>query len=174
MGPLNNPLLCAIIHQTQECVVPSYGTDQGLEDYLMLTGRELPDGANPTVLRHWGTQYVDSFEDMYCGVALSPDNSFPRDLWPVVPERVEHAAYEAALAYAEGVPLFGGGGTSGGQVIKERVDGLEVQYAAPTGDWWGASRFIWPLAYSLLLPFLCLPQEDDGKGCVGRGAAFVV
>lgn len=154
--------------------MPSYGTDQGLEDYLMLTGRELPDGANPTVLRHWGTQYVDSFEDLYCGVALSPDNSFPRDLWPVVPERVEYAAYEAALAYAEGVTLFGGGGTSGGQVIKERVDVLEIQYAAPTGDWWGANRFIWPLAYSLLLPFLCLPQEGDGKGCVGGGAAFVV
>ncbi len=154
--------------------MPSYGTNEGLVLYLAQSGRELPVGITADEARWWGTIYTDSFEDLYCGVALSPDNSFPRDLWPVVPERVEHAAYEAALAYAEGVPLFGGGGTSGGQVIKERVDVLEVQYAAPTGDWWGANRFIWPLAYSLLLPFLCLPQEDDGKGCVGRGAGFVV
>lgn len=153
--------------------MPIYGTNQGLIDYLALTGRELPDGANPDALRHWGTVYVDSFEDLYCGVALSPDNSFPRDLWPVVPERVERAAYEAALAYAEGVPIFGGGGTAGGQIIKERVDVLEVQYAAPQGDWWLANRFIWPLAYSLLLPFLCLPSEDDGA-CKGGAAAFIV
>ena len=37
-----------------------------------------------------------------------------------------------------------------------------------------SNMYILPLAYSLLLPFLCLPQEDDGKGCVGRGAGFVV
>lgn len=136
--------------------MPSYGSDAGLAAYLTATGRTLPAGMTADVARHYGTVYVDSFEDMYRGTAVSTDNSFPRDLWPVVPAAVEHAAYEAAFAYASGVPIFGGGGTAGGQVVREKVDVLEVQYAAQesgSGGWWDNNRYILPLAYALLLPF---------------------
>lgn len=136
--------------------MPSYGTDAGLTAYLTATGRTLPAGMTAAVARHFGTVYVDSFEDMYRGTAVTTDNSFPRDLWPVVPTAVEHAAYEAAFAYASGVDIFSNGGTAGGQVIREKVDVLEVQYAAPeagSGGWWENNRYILPLAYALLLPF---------------------
>lgn len=135
--------------------MPSYGTDDGLIAYLAITGRTLPVGAVSSQVRAMGTAYVDSFEDMYRGIALTLDNSFPRDLWPDVPERVENAAYEAGFAWASGVAIFGGGGSAGGQVIREKVDVLELQYAGPQEGqgWWEANRFILPMAYALLIPF---------------------
>ena len=134
----------------------AYGSNTELAAYLAASGRTLPVGADPDVVRFWGSAYVNSFEDLYRGVALQTDASFPRDLWPVVPQAVEWAAYEAGFAWADGVAIFGGGGSAGGQVIKERVDTLEVQYAAPqdgTG-YWENNRFILPAAYALLLPFM--------------------
>lgn len=134
----------------------SYGSNQGLTDYIAATGRTLPVGASPDVVRLWGSMYVNQFEPCYRGSALQTDASFPRDLWPVVPVNVEYATYEAALAWAEGVAIFGGGGTAGGQVVKEKLDVLEVQYASPQdGDgYWESNRFILPAAYALLLPFM--------------------
>lgn len=149
--------------------MPSYGSDADLIAYLATTGRTLPDGAVPSAVRAMGTLYVDSFEDCFRGTALTEENSFPRDLWPDVPERVEQAAYEAAYAYASGVDIFGSGGTSSGQVVREKVDVLEVQYAGPQSGqgWWEANRFILPLAYALLLPFF---KRKGGSGY----SAFIV
>lgn len=151
----------------------AYGSNEAMIAYLARTGRVLPSDAVPDQVREIGSDYVDSLEDLYCGIAVSYDASFPRDRYPTVPKRVEEAAYEAAYAFATGVPIFGGGGTAGGQVIKEKVDVLEVAYAAPqSGDWWTANRYILPQAYAKLLPFICLP--DDGEGCRGGPAAFIV
>lgn len=134
----------------------AYGTNERLTAYMTATGRTLPAGAVPDVVRLIGSQYVNSFEDLYRGTALQTDASFPRDLWLVEPVAVEHAAYEAAFAYASGVAIFGGGGTAGGQAIKEKVDTLEVTYAAPQdgAGYWENNRFILPAAYALLLPFM--------------------
>lgn len=134
----------------------AYGTNQGLIDYLAASGRTLPVGADADVVRFWGSLYVDSFEQCYRGSALQDDASFPRDLWPAVPVNVEYAAYEAGFAWVSGVPIFGGGGTAGGQVVREKVDVLEVAYAAPQEGWgyWEANQFILPAAYALLLPFM--------------------
>lgn len=134
----------------------AYGSDQGLSDFLLLTGRSLPAGAVPSVVRYWGSLYVDQFEQMYRGLALQGDASFPRDIFNPIPRNVELAAYEAGLAWSEGVAVFGGGGTAGGQVVKERLDVIEQQYAAPqdgTG-YWENNMFILPAAYALLLPFM--------------------
>lgn len=150
----------------------AYGDDQGLIEYLSRTGRSLPSGADPAVLREIGSDYVDSFEDLFCGNAETVDASFPRDIYPEVPKRVEQAAYEAGYAYATGVPIFGEGGTSGGQVIREKVDVLEVSYSDFKADWWTANRFILPLAYTKLLPFICPP--NDGKCSPIPTAAVVV
>ena len=136
--------------------MPRYGTNEGLTAYLTASGRTLPVGADPDVVRFWGSLYVDQFEQCYRGSALQTDASFPRDLWPVVPVNVEYATYEAAFAYASGVPIFGGGGTTGGQVIREKIDVIEQAYAAPqdgTG-YWENNMFILPAAYALLLPFM--------------------
>lgn len=134
----------------------AYGSNEGLTAYLAASGRTLPAGADADVVRFWGSLYVDSFEDLYRGTALQDGASFPRDMWPTVPQAVEWAAYEAAFAYASGVAIFGGGGTAGGQVVKEKLDVIEVTYAAPqdgTG-YWESNRFILPAAYALLLPFM--------------------
>lgn len=150
-----------------------YGSDLGLTEYLALTGRTLPVGAVPAQVRYAGSEWIDSLEDLYCGVAKSPDASFPRDVADPVPLRVEQAAYEAGYAWVTGTDIFGAGGTAGGQVTKEKVDVLEVQYAEPqSGDWFTNNRYIVPRAWAKLLPYLCLPSEDGG--CTGGPAAFVV
>lgn len=133
----------------------AYGSDAAMIAYLDGTGRTMPVGANPAALRADGSLYVDMFEERFRGVALTDTESFPRDLWPVVPERVEWAAYEAAWAVSQGVDIFGAGGTAGGQVIREKVDVLEVQYAGPQDGmgYWEANMFILPRAYALLLPY---------------------
>lgn len=134
----------------------SYGSDQGMLDFLAETGRVLPSGASVSVARYWGSLYCDQFEHMYRGTALQDGASFPRDLWPVVPQAVERAAYEAGYAWADGVAIFGGGGTAGGQITKEKLDVIEVTYAAPQdgSGYWENNVFILPAAYALLLPFM--------------------
>lgn len=146
--------------------MPSYGSDNGLIAYLAETGRALPAASVAAQLRAAGTSYVDSFEDMFASTALTETNSFPRIAWPTVPVRIEYATYEAAWAVSQGVDLFGAGGTAGGQVVRERVDVLEVQYADPAkGSYWENNRFILPRAYAYLVPFF-------RKG--GHAGAFVV
>lgn len=134
----------------------AYGTNAGLSAYLAASGRALPVGADPDVVRFWGTSYVNAFEDLYRGASIGLPDSFPRDVFNPVPVGVEYAAYEAGLAWAEGIDIFGTGGTAGGQVIKEKVDVLEVGYAAPQENtgYWENNRFIWPKAYILLIPYM--------------------
>lgn len=133
----------------------AYGSDAGLQSYLSLTGRTLPTGVVPAVAREWGSQYVNMFERKYRGHAIALPDSFPRDIYDPVPVSVEYAAYEAAFAWTDGVPLFGGGGTAGGQVIEERVDVLSIKYAGPQegSNFYYDNLYILPAAYSLLLPF---------------------
>ena len=146
----------------------SYGSDQELIDYLALSGRVLPAGMTPSVARYWGSKYVDLWGDKYRGVPLELPAAFPRDIYNPTPVAIEQAAYEAAFSYASGVDIFGAGGTSGGQVTEERVDVISVKYAAPEAGhagYWDNNRFILPLAYALLVPYM-------RKG--GIPAAFVV
>lgn len=136
--------------------MPSYGSDEAMLEYIASTGRTLPGGIVPAVVRADGTLWVDQFERRYRSVALTDENSFPREAWPVVPQRVEWAAYEAAWAVATGVAIWADGGTAGSQVIEERVDVLSVKYAGPQDGMshWESLQFILPRAYALLTPFL--------------------
>lgn len=135
-----------------------YGTDQGLIDYLAQSGRVLPAGMTPAVARYWGSAYVDMFERKYKGTAITLPDSFPRDIYNPTPVAIEYAAYEAGLAYAEGVDIFGGGGTSSGQVVRRKVDVLEIQYAESKSEglqgYYEDNLFILPLAYRYLVPYM--------------------
>lgn len=133
----------------------AYGNDEGLTAYLALTGRTLPGSTTAAIAREYGSLYVDGFEQDYRGSAVTTDASFPRDLWTVVPARVEQAAYEAGYAWAAGDWVPGSGGAQSGQVTREKVDVLEVQYAAAQdgSGWWENNRWIIPAAYTFLLPF---------------------
>ena len=91
--------------------------------------------------------------------ALTDTNSFPRIEWPVVPERVEQASYEAAWAVSQGIDIWGAPVSAGaGQVVQERVDVLSVTYAGvqSTDAWsfYDAARLMLPRAYALLVPYL--------------------
>lgn len=151
--------------------MPSYGTDTGLIDYLASTGRALPVGANAAALRAEGTLWVDQWEPWYKSVALTDLNSFPREAWPVVPERVEYAAYEAAYASASGVDIWGAASSAGaGNVTMEKVDVLQIQYEGVKADsaqsFYDNARVMIPRAYALLQPYF--------KRHTGGAAAFVV
>lgn len=155
--------------------MPSYGDDAGLIAYLAETGRVLPADAVPAVVRHYGTLYVDQFEPDFCGSALSFDNSFPRDIYDPTPQRVINASYEAAYAYSTGVPIFGDGGSQAGTVKKETVDVLSVEYFGASEDgFWRDNRYILPLAYALLLPFFCIPDDSTGSCGPATPSAFIV
>lgn len=145
--------------------MPAYGSDAALIAYLAESGRVLPTGMTPAVARYWGSAYVNMWEDRYYSTAIALPDSFPRVEYDPVPVPVEYATYEAAFAYASGVDLFGAGGTAGGQVTEERVDVISVKYAAPTdgaAGYWDSNRFILPLAYALLLPYMRKANATSG------------
>lgn len=151
--------------------MPSYGSDADLIAYLASTGRTLPAGIVPAVVRADGTLWVDQWENRFRSVALTEGNSFPREAWPVVPQRVEWASYEAAYAVATGVNIWGDTVNAGaGNVTMEKVDVLAVQYqgvqSADAWSFYDAARLMLPRAYALLTPFL---RRTDTVG-----AAFVV
>lgn len=134
----------------------AYGSDSAMVAYLALTGRVVHPDHDVAVARQYGSLYVDQFEQDYRGCATTTDASFPRDLWTAVPTRVDHAAYEAGYAWSNGVAIFGNGGTMAGTVTSEKVYTLAVTYAEPQAGvgYFDNNRYILPLAYTLLLPFL--------------------
>lgn len=155
--------------------MPSYGSDADLIAYLAETGRALPVDAVPAEVRAMGSLYVDSFEDRFCGASLQDTSSFPRDIYNPTPVRIEWAAYEAGYAWSNGENIFGSGGSQAGTVKREKVDTLEVEYFGATdAGYWENSRYIVPMAYAHLLPYLCDPVGDEGKCMPGLGGGFVV
>lgn len=148
-----------------------YGTTQGLEDYATLTGRVIPSDANLDAALYNASLYIDgTYWDDFCGEAATDDAAFPRKGSTTVPQRVIDATYEAALMWIADPASLSFSGSQGGQVVKEKVDVIEVQYAAPQvgGDVVidGTPRF--SVIEGLLRPFLC--RLPDGVG----GGAFVV
>lgn len=148
----------------------TYGTPQGLQDYATATGRTIPVGANLDAALYNASMYIDgTYWDELCGEPASMDAAFPRKGQASVPQRVINATYEAALTWLADNGSLTYSGSQSGQVIKEKVDVIEVGYAAPSGNWSvdnGTPRF--SVIEGLLKPYICtLP---DGVG----GMAFVV
>lgn len=148
-----------------------YGTVAGLEAYAVMTGRVIPPDANLTAALYHASMYIDgTYWDDFCGVPATDDAAFPRKGSTTVPERVINATYEAALMWIADNDSLSFSGSQGGQVIREKVDVIEVQYAAPQdgGDVIvdGTPRF--SVIEGLLKPLLC--RLPDGVG----GYAFVV
>lgn len=149
----------------------SYGTVAGLQAYADLTGRDIPSGANLDAALYHASMYIDgTYWNDFCGEAATDDAAFPREGSTTVPERVVNATYEAALLWLSDSSSLSFGGSQGGQVVREKVDVIEVQYAAPEagGDVIvnGTPRF--SVIEGLLAPLLC--RLPDGMG----GYAFVV
>lgn len=148
----------------------TYGTTQGLQDYATATGRTIPVGANLDAALYVASMYIDgTYWDDFCGEPASHDAAFPRKGETTVPQRVINATYEAALLWLSDNASLSASGSAGGQVVREKVDVIEVAYAAPQGDWSidnGTPRF--SVIEGLLKPYICV--TSDGFG----GGAFVV
>lgn len=125
-----------------------YGTDQGFEDWLTMNGHVLPEGAPaPAILRQRGSQYIDGlYGSRFSG---QPTGGFAQDrAWPradasahgqsipadVIPVAVEQAAYAAAVQEAISPGSLSVAASASGAIKREKVDVLEVEYAAGSGD----------------------------------------
>lgn len=149
----------------------TYGTTQELQDYATATGRTIPVDANLDAALYVASMYIDgTYWDDFCGEPATDAAAFPRKGQTDVPQRVINATYEAALMWLNDPASLSFSGSAGGQVVKEKVDVIEVQYAAPQdgGDVVvdGTPRF--SVIEGLLKPLLC--RLPDGRG----GYAFVV
>lgn len=152
----------------------AYGSDAAMVAYLAKTGRVIPAGTDVSVAREVGSLWVNSFQ--FRGEKVIPDqeDQFPRNKSnPVAnptPREIEYSAYEAGYAYATGVDIWGTGGTMGGQVIREKVDVLEVQRAEPKftnfAEFADAMRVLIPMAYRYLEPWL--RRREGFSVVVGR------
>lgn len=136
----------------------SYGTDQGLTDWLAAQGHELPATAPaPAVLRARGSAYVDGYETYWtghrsggvmqelawprAGATLNCTVPVPDD---VIPPAVVTATYRAAWLEASSPGILAGTTASPGERVKrQKVDTLEREFF------------------------------DDGKVGVGSGPSFI-
>lgn len=159
----------------------AYGTDAAMAAYLARTGRAIPSGTDVSVAREMGSLWVNSFEFRGVLVSDAQEDKFPRNRSNPsanpTPVQIEYAAYEAGFAYATGIDIFGNGGTIGGQIVREKVDVLEVQYAAPQAgsfaDFAESMRVLLPIAYMYIKPWLkraeayavIVGAKRNGCGC---------
>lgn len=149
----------------------SYGSDQGLTDWLAEQGYTLPDTAPaPAVLRARGSAYVDGYDSRWTGqrtggamqelawprtgAVLNCVTAIPDD---VIPVAVVNASYRAAWldASSPGV-LAGPTVTPGTRVRRQKVDVIEREFFDDGKSEVGSGpSFIDSIIDGLLGPFIC-------------------
>lgn len=169
-----------------------YGTDEGLIEYLALTGRTLCLSDVPAQVRQRGSMYIDGLYSGVTGGSSQVWSGYPTGgvaqerAWPrmgatyygqpiasdVIPVAVINASYEAGYWDVQtGNDLDGV--IIGSQVVKsEKVDSIAVTYA-DTMTGMSLADSATPMlssVYGLLKPFLI---DESGKSfgiwSVGRG-----
>ncbi len=146
-----------------------YGTDEGFEDYCDANGYAVPNGSVPAA-RARGSAFVDgAYGDRFTGVptdGVDQDRAWPRTgatafgqaiLSTLVPKRVEHAAYEAALIEMQTPGSLSAVVTGSARVVREKVGELEVQYANPGADAVADATPVVTAIEGLLAPLLRRP-----------------
>ncbi|KQW79721.1 DnaT-like ssDNA-binding protein [Brevundimonas sp. Root1279] len=145
-----------------------YGDDAGFEAWLTENGYTLPDGApEPAVLRQRGAGYIDGeYGALFTGV---PTGGFAQErAWPrtgatyygsaipddVVPDQVIKSSYVAALHEADNPGSLAVATTQAAAVKREKVDVLEVEYFAGSGDAVKDATVVLSPVEGLLAPFL--------------------
>ena len=121
-----------------------YGSDDGFTAYVTAAGYEIPVGSIPAA-RQRGSAYIDAlYGDRFTGVptgGIDQERSWPRTgasafgtvlASDLIPKRVEHAAYEAALLELQ---------APGSQTIitdpakrvkRQKVDTIEREFFEPS------------------------------------------
>ena len=125
-----------------------YGTDQGFTTWMADNGLPMPLSApTPAVLRQRGSQYLDGvYGSRFSG---GPTGGFEQErAWPrvgacahgqpipsdIMPVAIEHASYHAAYQEAVSPGSLSVAASTSGAVKREKVDTLEVEYVAGSGD----------------------------------------
>ena len=120
----------------------AYGTDDGFNAWLAAQGLTLPVGANPTVLRQIGSNYIDAAYEARLNCSSRAGGFNQLLAWPrkghkingqtvpsdIVPQAWINAAYRAA--YLEDMtPGWATKGTDASrQTKRERVDTIEREF----------------------------------------------
>ena len=155
-----------------------YGTDQGFTTWMADNGLPMPLSApTPAVLRQRGSQYLDGvYGSRFSG---APTGGFEQErAWPrvgacahgqaipsdIVPVAIEHASYHAAYQEAVSPGSLSVAASTSGAVKREKVDTLEVEYVAGSGDAVADALVRLSAVEGLLAPFFA----------VGLPAIFVV
>lgn len=155
-----------------------YGTDQGFADWLAVNGYELPPGAlAPAVLRQRGSAYIDGlYGARFLGLPtdpLSQERAWPRTGATVhrtaipsdtIPAAVINASYAAAYHEALNPGGLAVAVTPAQQVKREKVDVLEVEYFAGSGDAVADATPILTAVEGLLAPVLAQPLSTTPVG----------
>lgn len=146
----------------------AYGSDSAFTAWLVLNGLTLPDGApDAAILRQRGSQYVDGvYGSRFWGVptlGIAQERAWPRtgakaygQAIPddVIPVAVEQASYAAAHHEALFPGSLSAAASHAGAVKREKVDVLEVEYVAGSGDVVADATVRLTAVEGLLAPFL--------------------
>lgn len=146
-----------------------YGTEAGFTEYAAAMGYTVPAGdVLPAIVR--GSVYVDGvYGERFTGVQadMMNDRAWPRIgatiygstlASDVIPNRVIHAAYEAALAELRAPGSLSIIVSGSARVVREKVGDLEVQYANPGSDAVLDAQPVLTVIEGLLAPLLSRPM----------------
>lgn len=153
-----------------------YGSDTGFRDWLSTNGHVLPEGAlAPAILRQRGSQYIDGlYGSRFAG---QPSGGFEQEhAWPrtgaeasgqtippgIVPIAIEQASYHAAYQEAVSPGSLSVAASASGAVKREKVDVLEVEYAAGSGDAVADATVRLSAVEGLLAPFFATQERGLG------------
>lgn len=145
-----------------------YGSEAGFTAWLAENGHVLPAGApTPAILLQRGGQYVDNtYGSRFWGVptlGIAQERAWPRtgakaygQTIPddTIPAAVEQASYAAAHHEAQNPGSLSVAASQASAVKREKVDVLEVEYVAGSGDVVADATVRLTAVEGLLGPFL--------------------
>lgn len=152
-----------------------YGTDEGFAAWLAASGRELPASApDPAVLRQLASDYLDAtYGPLFVGRptdGIDQERAWPRTgatVWGhavdpnTVPVAIALATYVAAYHEAHNPGSLHVALVPATAVKRERVDVLEVEYFAGSGDPVRDAVVRIGVVEGLMAPFLAKPIEGE-------------
>lgn len=147
-----------------------YGTDQGFTTWMADNGLPMPLSApTPAVLRQRGSAYIDGlYEARLPGSragGFAQERAQPRTgatfngaaiPSDVIPVAWEHASYFAAYQEAVSPGSLSVAASTSGAVKREKVDTLEVEYVAGSGDAVADAMVRMSAVEGLLAPFFAV------------------
>lgn len=147
-----------------------YGTDDGFNTWMTANGYVLPAGSpSVAILRQRGSAYIDGmYGPRFSGAPVDPltqERAWPRTGatlarygTPIpdnlIPTAVIEASYFASFQEANAPGSLNPAATGAGQVKREKVDVIEVEYFGGSGDALADATTTIAAVQGLLAPFI--------------------